>query len=171
MKKYVVAFVLFVFITPTTQAQKQQLQEQMFYYSVKGISFIPPLSKPGLVYEGKLYMGRKKLAVLFNQLNDEQLNIYFKKYKANKTVADILSFTGTFALPIANIFITANNGKVNWWLLGAGVLLSGTSNFLNVYAQKNLLMASYYFDKKNGFAFSGFVPQQQSIGLAIPLGK
>jgi hypothetical protein len=144
--------------------------EQLYYHSPKGLSFIPPLSRPGLVYNGKLYIGKKKLAILFTQLNDAQLNFYFQKYKSNKTTADVLSFIGGVALPLANVFISTNQGKVNWLLIGSSALLNITGGVLNVQAQKNLLLASAYFDKKNGYA-SNFVPQQQSIGFAIPLSK
>jgi len=170
MKKYFVKFLLFVFISTTTQAQNK-IQEQLFYYSAKGLSFIPPLSRPGLIYDGKLYIGSKKLSTLFSKLNDEQLNLYFKKYKSNKTTADILTFTGSFALPIVNIIVSANDGKLNWWLMGASILMGGTGGFLNVQAQKNLLMASLYYDKKMGYTTATLIPQQQSIGIVIPLGK
>jgi len=170
MRKIVLLCIIIFGFLATTQAQ-QQLQEQMFYYSAKGISFIPPLTKPGLVYGGKLYLGKRKLSTLFHQLNDEQLNFFFKKYKANKTAADILSVTGTFAIPLANIIVAANDGKINWWLIGAGVLCSGTSGVLNLQAQKYLLKSAYYYDKKMGFTHAGISIQQQSIGFAIPLSK
>jgi hypothetical protein len=146
------------------------VQEQLYYHSPKGLSFIPPLSRPGLVYNGKLYIGKKKLSVLFRDLHDEQLNIYFQKYKSNKTSADILSFVGGFALPIANIFISTNQGKVNWWLIGSSALLNATSGVLKIQAEKNLLLAAVYYDKKKGYA-DNFVPQQQRIGFTIPLGR
>jgi hypothetical protein len=103
-------------------------------------------------------------------LHDEQLNIYFQKYKSNKTSADILSFVGGFALPIANIFISTNQGKVNWWLIGSSALLNATSGVLKIQAEKNLLLAAVYYDKKKGYA-DNFVPQQQRIGFTIPLGR
>lgn len=142
--------------------------EKLYYHSPKGLSFIPPLSRPGLVYNGKLYIGKKQLGALFNQLNNPDLNYYFDKYKANKTSADVLTFLGSFALPLANIFISTNQGRVNWWLLGSSVLLNGTGSFLNIHAQKHLLLAATYYDKKNG-SVNNFVPQQQSIGFAVSL--
>ncbi|MBW7951154.1 MAG: hypothetical protein H3C56_00940 [Chitinophagaceae bacterium] len=167
MKKVLVAILVLICL----QSQAQKIQEQLYYHSAKGISFIPPLSRPGLVYEGKLFVGKKKLNALFNKLNDEQLNTYFKKYKANKTTADILTFTGAVALPLTNIFIAANDGKVNWWLIATSGLLSGVGGFLNVQAQKNLLFAAAYYDKKMSYTAHNFVPKQQSITIAIPLGK
>ena len=168
MKKLAL-FIMVVILSSQCFAQKT-LQEQLFYYSPKGLTFIPPLSRPGLVYNGKLYIGKNKLNGLFGQLNDEQLSTYFAKYKSNKTTADILTFVGGFALPIANIFISTNQGKINWWLLASSALLNGTGGFLNVQAQKNLLLASVYFDKKMGYT-SSIIPQQQTIGFAIPLSK
>lgn len=161
--------VLFVVVCSQGFAQNKVF-EQLYYHSPKGLSFIPPLSRPGLVYNGKLYIGKNKLGSLFNQLNDEQLNIYFTKYKSNKTTADILSFTGGIVLPLVNVFVSTNQGRVNWWLIGSSALLNATGGVLNVQAQKNLLLAAAYFDKKNGYA-NNFVPLQQSIGFAIPLGK
>jgi hypothetical protein len=167
IKKLLGVLAIFIF----SQATSQSIQEKLFYHSAKGLSFIPPLSKPGLIYQGKLYTGKKKLSYLFYSLKDEQLNTYFNKYKANKTTADILTFTGGFALPVVNIIVAANDGKVNWWLIAASAILNGTGGFLNVQAQKNLLLAAIYHDKKMGYTSSNFVPQQQSFKIAIPLGK
>jgi|GEM_PF-7058036 len=149
---------------------QDKVKQKLFYYSPKGLTFIPPFSKPGLLYDGKLYMGRKQLSGLFGRLNDDRLDRYFVKYKANKTPADILSFIGGFALPITNIFISTNAGKVNWPLLATSVLLSGTSGYLNTQAQKHLLYASIYYDQKMGNPHT-FTSNQQSIGFAIPLSK
>ncbi len=167
MKKWLL--VLLIFISLETIAQNT-LTERLYYHSAKGLTFIPPLSRPGLVFNGKLYIGKKKLQTLFTQLNDEQLNTYFKKYKANKTTADILTFVGGFALPLVNVFISTQQGKVNWYLIGTSAALNVTGNILNMHAQKNLLLAAGYYDQKKGFANS-FVPQQQSIGFTIPLSK
>lgn len=168
MKKIVLILSLF-FCCVNIYAQKK-VQEQLYYYSPKGLSFIPPLSRPGLVYKGKLYIGKTKLNVLFNELNDQQLKTYFEKYKANKTTADILTFTGGFVLPLANIFISTNQGKINWWLIGTSAVLNGTGGFLNIQAEKNLLLASTYFDKKMGYA-NNIIPQQQALTFRIPLSK
>lgn len=167
MKKILGIVAIFIFSYSTAQT----IQEKLFYYSSKGISFIPPLSKPGLIYQGKLFTGKKKLSYLFYTLKDEQLNTYFKKYKANKTTADILTITGGVALPLANIIVAANDGKVNWWLIAASAILNGTGGFLNVQAQKNLLLASVYYDKKMGYVNTNLIPQQHSFKIAIPLGK
>ncbi len=168
MRKIVLIFCLF-FCCINIYAQKK-VQEQLYYYSPKGLSFIPPLSRPGLIYNGKLYIGKTKLNVLFNELNDRELKTYFKKYKANKTAADILTFTGGFVLPLANIFISTNQGKINWWLIGTSAALNGTGGFLNIQAEKNLLLASTYFDKKMGYA-NNIIPQQQTLSFRIPLSK
>lgn len=166
---YKFILVALLFLSSKTMAQGN-LTEKLYYHSAKGLTFIPPLSRPGLVYNGKLYIGKNKLQNLFSQLNDKQLNTYFKKYKANKTTADILSFVGGFALPLVNVFISTQQGKVNWYLIGTSAALNVTGNILNLHAQKNLLLAAGYYDQKKGFANS-FVPHQQSIGFNIPLGK
>jgi hypothetical protein len=71
----------------------------------------------------------------------------------------------------ANIFISTNQGKINWWLLGTSIVMNGTGGYLNMQAQKNLLLASMYYDKKMGYPHTAYVPQQQSVGIAIPLSK
>lgn len=163
-------FIITLFFISSQTFSQGTVTEKLYYHSAKGLTFVPPLTRPGLVYNGKLYIGKNKLQILFNQLNDEQLNFYFKKYKANKTTADILSFVGGFALPLVNVFISTQQGKVNWYLIGTSAALNVTGNILNLHAQKNLLLAAGYYDQKKGFANS-FVPQQQSIGFNIPLGK
>ena len=167
MKYLLTGFI--IFCSAHLMAQ-DNVKEQLFYYSPKGLTFIPPFSKPGLVYNGKLYLGNKKLANLFGTLNDDRLNSYFAKYKANKTPSDIFGFIGGVALPLTNIFVSTNAGKINWPLLAAGIVLGGTGGYLNFQAQKNLLYASIYYDQKMGIPHT-YLPQQQSIGFAIALGK
>lgn len=169
MKKIVFIFFL-SFLCVELLAQNKAANESLYYYSAKGLTFVPPLSRPGIVKDGKLYIGKRKLNILFSQLNDEKLNAFFKKYKANKNCADVLSVTGTFILPLANLIVTAQDGKVNWWLLGASLIINTTSNILNVQAQKNLLEATIYYDKRNGFTHI-YSPQQATIGITIPLTK
>lgn len=170
MKKNVIAFLFFLFVFADVNAQSKVANEELYYHSAKGLTYIPPLSRPGIVYNGKLYIGKRKLTILFSQLNDEKLNTFFQKYKANKTAADVLSITGTVVLPLTNLFLTANDGKINWWLLGASLLVNGSSNILNMQAQKNLLTATIYYDKQKGYT-KNFVPQQQQISFTIPLSK
>jgi len=163
-------------IVATASAQKT-IQERLYYYSPKGLTFVPPLSRPGIIYNGKLFIGKRKLAGLFGLMNDPRMDEYFRKYKANKTTADIIGTTGTVVLPLVNLFVTANNGKINWWLVGAAAIAGGTGGYFNAMAQKNLLMAALYFDEKQKAMPpavtkpTSFVPQQQSIGIAIPLSK
>ena len=170
MQRFLMVLLVLIIGSKNVHAQ-DRLKEQLFYYSPKGLTFIPPLSKPGLVYNGKLYLGRKKLAILFDTLRDDRLNYHFAKYKANKTPADILGFLGSVALPIANVFISTNSGKVNWPLIGAGVVLGGTGGYLNFQAQKHLLYASMYYDQKMNIKHTTYAPQQPSVGIAISLGK
>lgn len=167
MKQTMLVILLFTMLQGFAQSS---ITEKLYYHSPKGLTFIPPLTRPGLVYNGKLYIGKNKLGILFNQLNDDQLNMYFKKYKANKTSADIFTFVGGFALPLANVFLSSQQGKVNWYLIGASALLNATGGVLNVHAQKNLLLAAAYYDQKKGYS-TGFVPQQQNIGFTFSLSK
>jgi hypothetical protein len=163
----IILIMAFFFVTEASYGQNKAF-EKLYYHSPKGLTFIPPLSRPGLVYNGKLYIGKKQLETLFNQLKNPDLDYYFDKYKANKTSADVLTFLGSFALPLANIFISTNQGRVNWWLLGSSVVLNGTGSFLNIQAQKHLLLAAAYYDKKNA-QVNNFVPQQQSIGFTVSI--
>lgn len=169
MKKIGLLFLLSFFYVALF-AQSKAANESLYYYSAKGLTFVPPLSRPGIVKDGKLYIGKRKLSILFSQLNDEKLNTFFAKYKANKTSADVLSITGTVVLPIANLIITAKDGKINWWLFGAALVVNASSNILNIQAQKNLLEATIYYDKRNGFTHI-YSPQQATIGITIPLTK
>lgn len=169
MKKIVV-LVLLICISNVVMAQ-DKIKQQLFYYSPKGLTFIPPLSKPGFLYDGKLYVGRQQIGALLQQLNEPKLNEYFKKYKSNKTAADILSTTGGVILPLVNVIVSANEGKFNWLLFGAGIVMAGTGGYLNTMAQKNMLTAAIYYDKKLKGEVNHFVPQQQSIGFTIPLGR
>lgn len=171
MKQFFVVILIAMACSLNNLQAQDKIKEQLYYYSPKGLTFIPPLSRPGLIYNGQLYIGKKKLGTLFNQLHDINLDIYFLKYKSNKTSADILTFVGGVALPIANIFISTNQGKINWWLLGTSIVMNGTGGYLNMQAQKNLLLASMYYDKKMGYPHTAYVPQQQSVGIAIPLSK
>ena len=171
MKKWILLIGLFCSLHAVAQFDMTNLQSQLFYYNPKGLTFIPPFAKPGLVYNGKLYIGKKKLNVLFKELNDIQLYYYYDRYKANKVAGDIFSFVGSVALPITNIFVSANNGKINWWLLGAGMITGGTGAFLKAKAQQHLLMAALYYDSKMKAQQqqpNSYVPQQTTIGIAIP---
>lgn len=162
--------IIFIFCLMTNAKAQDKIQEKLYYHSANGFSFVPPLSRPAIVYKGKLYVGKNKLSVLFNQFNDAQMNSYFKKYISNKTTADVLSFTGSVVLPIANIFISTQQGKVNWWLIASSALLNGTAGIFKIQAEKNLMLICTYFDKKMGYA-QQIIPSQQSICFTFPLKK
>lgn len=171
MRKGLLLMLLLLFLGNSSVQAQDKLKAQLFYYSPKGLTFIPPFSKPGLVYNGQLYIGRKRLAVLFDSLKDDRLNYHFKKYKANKTPADIIGFFTTVVLPITNLVIASNDGKINWPLVAASAALGGTGGYLNFQAQKHLLYSSLYFDQKMGIKHTSYAPQQTSVGITIPLGK
>ncbi len=168
MKK--VVLMLLVLIACNQLMAQDKLKQQLFYYNPKGLSFIPPLSKSGIMYDGKLYVGKKQLEQLFKNLNDAQLNTYFLKYKKNKSAANILSVVG-YILPIVNIAVSANDGKFNWWLFSGGLVAGGVGGYFNGQSQKNLLQGVLYYDNNQKTAATGFVPKQQSIGISIPLSK
>ena len=161
--------ILAIIITTSSSAFSQKLQEQMFFYNPKGLSFIPPLKRPALVYEGKLYVGKRKLNGLFARIDNPALTLYFKKYKANKTAADILYYAGV-GLTIFTAVEWKNNQNFPWAIFVPGFVASGASGYLNLKAQQNLLMSAAYFQQLQATQkATGFVPKQRNISFTIPL--
>jgi hypothetical protein len=147
----------------------QSPAQQTFYYNPKGLSFIPPLSKPSIIYQGRLFVGRKQLNALFDHLNNEQLNKYYSKYKSNKTASTVFSLAG-FGLSVYS-FVKWRSGddKFNWWTFGGGLACSLTSGYFNSKANQNLLTAAIIFDEAT--KKTSFVPSQPTITFSIPLSK
>jgi hypothetical protein len=161
-------FILF-FLWVTTEASAQKIIQETYYYNPKGFTFIPALKKPSIIYQGKLFVGRKQLTALFATVNNQELNAYFKKYKANKTASAILS-VASFGLSLYSILDwRASERKFNWYTFGGGLLLSGVSGYLDAKGNENLRNAAVVFD--NATRRTTFVPQQPSIHFTIPLSR
>jgi len=149
-------------------AQAQKAVQQQFYYNAKGLTFVPPLSKPAIIYQGKLFAGKKQLTNLFAHLNNEELNTYFAKYRKNKTAANLFWLTG-LGLSIYSLIDWRAGDKFNWYTFGAGLVCSGGSGYFNSRASLNLLNAAVVFD--NATKKTTFVPSQPKISFSIPLTR
>jgi len=146
---------------------KAQNPASTYFYNPKGITFVPALKKPALIYQGKLFVGSKQLNALFSHLNNEQLNRYFKKYHSNRTAAVITNLAGIGLSLYSLIDWRSNEKKFNWYTFGGGIVLSGMSGYLDLKASENLRNAALVFDEAT--RKTTFVPKQRSITFTIPL--
>lgn len=130
---------------------------------------MPPLKKPSLVYHGKLYSGRRQLSALFSHLNNEQLNLHFRKYKSNKTAAAIFTIIGAGLSVYTLVEWRDPDRSFNWYTFGAGLLLSGTSGYLDAKGNEHLRNAALVFE--NATRKTTFVPAPPSLRITIPLSR
>ncbi len=158
--------ILLVFVTVLTDAQKPQ---DAFYYNPEGFTFMPVLKKPAIIYQGKLFSGRKQLNSLFSHLNNEELNLYYKKYKANRTASTILTLAGVGLSIYSLVDWRSTDKKFNWYTFGGGLVLSGVSGYLDGKASENLRNAAVVFDKAT--KKTTFTPKQKTITLTFSLAK
>lgn len=147
----------------------QKTIQETYYYNPRGLTFIPALKKPSIIYQGKLHVGRKQLTGLFNHLNNQELNTYFKKYKANKTASAILNIAGIGLSAYSLFDWRSSDRKFNWYTFGGGLLIGGVSGYLDTKGNENLRKAAIVFDKAT--SNTTFVPVQSSISFTIPLAK
>lgn len=150
-------------------AAAQKIVQETYYYNPKGLTFIPALKKPSIIYQGKLHVGRKQLTGLFNHLNNQELNAYFKKYKANKTASAILNIAGIGLSAYSLLDWRAGEKKFNWYTFGGGLLIGGVSGYLDTKGNENLRKAALVFD--NATTKTTFAPVQSSVSFTIPLSK
>ncbi|HEX6913591.1 MAG TPA: hypothetical protein VF145_00025 [Chitinophagaceae bacterium] len=149
------------------EASAQKLVQESFFYNPKGLTFIPGLKKPSIIYQGRLFVGRKQLAGLFSHLHNEQLNFHFGKYKANKTAAAVLSIAGAALSVYSFIDWRSNDRDFNWYTFGGGILLSGASGYLDAKGNEHLRKAALIFDEAT--RNTTFVPRQTTIRYIIPI--
>jgi hypothetical protein len=149
-----------------TQAQPITPESQQFYYSPKGLTFVPSLSKPGLIYQGHLYTGKTSLDYLIQKVNVPECYLEYYDYKTNRTWATVLTFVGT-ATSILGLIGTNESRQVNWWLLSSGILINGTSAYLNAVAAQHLRAVAVILDKQNNRI--GMINSPKQLGLTIPL--
>jgi hypothetical protein len=165
LQKLLLIFLVSI-LSLSVEAQKPQ---DVFYYNPGGFTFVPMLKKPAIIYQGKLYTGRKQLTGLFNYLNNEELNLYYKKYKANRTASTILTVAGVGLSVYSLVDWRSSDKKFNWYTFAGGLVLSGASGYLDAKASENLRNAAVVFDKAT--RKTTFVPQQKTITLTISLAK
>jgi hypothetical protein len=147
-------------------AQPMTPESQQFYYSPKGLTFVPSLTKPGLIYQGQLYTGKTSLDYLIAKVNVPECYLEYEDYKNNRTWATVLTFVGT-ATSIVGLIGTNENRQVNWWLLGGGILINGTSAYLNAAAAAHLRAVAVILDKQ--YNRIGMISSPKQLGLTIPL--
>jgi hypothetical protein len=143
--------------------------EDTYYYNPKGFTFIPALKKPSIIYQGKLFGGRKQLTALFATVNNAELNAYFKKYKSNKTASAIFS-VASFGLSLYSLVSWRSGDKdFNWYTFGGGLVLSGVSGYLDAKGNQNLRNAAVVFD--HATRKTTFAPAQSTIRFTLPLSR
>lgn len=153
----------------TTEATSQKIIQETYYYNPRGFTFIPALKKPSIIYQGKLFVGRKQLTSLFATVNNAHLNTYFKKYKSNKTTSAILN-VASFGLSLYSLIDwRAGDRDFNWYTFGGGLLLTGVSGYLDAKGNEQLRNAALVFD--NATRSTTFVPRQKTIRFTIPLSR
>lgn len=167
-KRMKLIIVFFIFLSGFVIAQAQPItpESQQFYYSPKGLTFVPSLTKPGLIYLGHLYTGKTSLDYLIEKVNVPDCYLEYFDYKRNRTWATVLTFVGT-ATSIVGLIGTNESRQVNWWLLGGGVLINGTSAYLNAAAAAHLRNVAVILDKQNSRV--GMINSPKQLGISIPI--
>lgn len=166
-KLFFIVFLLFAFVN-LASAQLSELQEQLYFHSSSGLSFVPTLTKPGMIYKGKLYTGRNLQSLIY-QISDPNLEAFYKKYKRKRDVGNILVYTGT-AVGIANIFISARQASINWWIIGANALLNASGGALKNQAQLHLLQGAMYYQQTQPKVQQPFqINQPYQFNFSLPI--
>lgn len=140
-------------------------ESQQFYYSPKGMSYVPSLTKPGLIYQGQLYTGKRSLDYLMNKVNVPECYLEYIYYKRNKTWATILTAVGS-ATSIVGLIGTNESRQVNWYLLGGGILINGASAYLNAAASQHLKAVAVILDQQK--TRTGMIYSPKQLGITIP---
>lgn len=164
--KFVIGLLIFFSGFVVAHAQPITPESQQFYYSSKGLTFVPSLTKPGLIYQGHLYTGKKSLDYLIEKVNVPDCYLEYFDYKRNRTWATVLTFVGT-ATSIVGLIGTNESRQVNWWFLGGGILINGTSAYLNAAAAAHLRNVAVILDKQNNRV--GMINSPKQLGLKIPI--
>jgi len=162
-------FLSFCFYSIINSVAAQKVVQETYFYNPKGLTFIPALKKPSIIYQGRLHVGKKQLTGLFNHLNNQELNTYFKKYKSNKTASAILNIAGIGLSAYSLFDWRTSDRKFNWYTFGGGLVIGGVSGFLDTKANQNLRNAAIFFDKAT--TKTTFAPAQSTVSFTIPLSK
>jgi hypothetical protein len=147
-------------------AQPTSFESQQYYEGSNGISYVPVLTKPALIYHGKLYTGKKQLDYLVDQLKDPTSTILYSQYRENRTWATILTVLGS-ATSIVGLLGTNNEYKINWYLFGGGLLLNGTAGALNNIAAHQLRSIAVQSNKMNNSI--GMIQSPNNLQIRLPL--
>lgn len=163
--KWIALVLLAITLQSDLWAQPPSPESVQFYYNPKGVSYIPALSKPGLIYNGQLYNGKRRLDYLMALLNNPQYTIYYDQYRSNRTWAGIITVLGT-ATSIVGLIGTNDNRNINWYLLGGGLLLNGTAAVLNNIAAQQLRSIAVLMDQEQ--KSKGMQKSPNNFGISIP---
>jgi len=163
-KIFIVLF--FLLIGQLLFAQPTTLESQQYYEGPNGISYVPVLTKPALIYKGKLYTGKKQLDYFIDQLKDPRSTILYSQYRENRTWATILTVLGS-ATSIVGLLGTNGEYKINWYLLGGGLLLNGTAGALNNIAAQQLKAIAVQSNKMNNSL--GMIQSPNNLLIRLPL--
>jgi len=146
--KIVLSFALILFsFCLYAQNRPVSPESEQFYYSPKGMSYVPSLTKPGLIYQGQLYSGKRSLDYLMENVKVPECYLEYIYYKRNRTAASILSLVGS-ATSIIGLIGTNDNRNINWYLLGGGMLINGSSAYLNAAASQHLRAIAVILDQQ-----------------------
>ncbi len=162
----IIIALIFLLIGQSLFAQPTSFESQQYYEGSKGISYVPVLTKPALIYHGKLYTGKKQLDYLIDQLKDPTSTILYSQYRENRTWATILTVLGS-ATSIVGLLGTNNENKINWYLLGGGLLLNGTAGALNNIAAQQLRAIAIPSIKMNNSL--GMIQSPNNLQIRLPL--
>ncbi|MBY0482453.1 MAG: hypothetical protein K2Q21_13945 [Chitinophagaceae bacterium] len=149
-----------------TKAQPHTPETDQFYYSAKGVSFVPAIKKPGLIYEGQLFNDKRGLDYLMAKLNKPECYLQYFEYRSNKTWATVLNILGT-ATSVVGLIGTNDNRNVNWFLLGGGILLNGSAVVLNSVAAQHLKAIALLMDQQ--YKHTGMISSPQNLSINIPI--
>jgi hypothetical protein len=98
-------------------------------------------------------------------VNIPECYLEYIDYKRNRTWATVLTFVGT-ATSIIGLIGTNDNRNINWYLLGGGILISGTSAILNAAAAQHLREVAVILDEHKNR--TGMISSPKQLGLTIP---
>jgi len=163
--KWIAMMLLAIIWQSNLRGQPPSPESVQFYYNPKGVSYVPALSKPGLIYNGQLYNGKRRLDYLMALLNNPQYTIYYDQYRSNRTWAGIITVLGT-ATSIVGLIGTNDNRNINWYLLGGGLLLNGTAAVLNNIAAQQLRSIAVLMDQEQ--KSKGMQKSPNNFGISIP---
>ncbi len=165
MRYFGTLIIMHCFFYPV-KAQPHTPETEQFYYNAKGLSFVPALKKPGLIYEGQLYNNKRGLDYLIAKLHKPEYYLAYSDYRRNKTWASVFNILGT-TTSIIGLIGTNDNRNINWYLLGGGILLNGSAAVLNSAAAQHLKTIAVLMDQR--YKQTGMMGAPQNLSISIPL--